>query len=83
VIRLIIPSGGAVPEHSADADVIVVVTKGHGIFTLRSEEKAIVSGDIIEMKPNEPHAILAQENLELLVIQMKLDSSQQKTTCGT
>lgn len=72
VIRINLAKGEILPEHTANADVVVVVVKGRGVFTIQGVAKAITSGDVLDMLPNIPHAVEAQEELEIIVTQMQL-----------
>ncbi len=72
VVRLQVEAGGIVPEHSANAHVVIVPIKGKGTFIINKVPQPILVGEIIEMEPNTPHSVEANTDLELMVIQMQL-----------
>jgi len=74
VLRLVVPAGGAVPEHQAAADVVVVVVGGSGVFTVAGEPRRVGRGDVIDMAPAVRHAIVAEEDLTLVVVKARLAS---------
>ncbi len=74
VLRLVVPAGSAVPEHHATADVVVVVVGGSGVFTVAGEPRRIGRGDVIDMAPAVRHAIVAEEDLTLVVVKARLAS---------
>jgi quercetin dioxygenase-like cupin family protein len=78
VVRLQVEAGGVVPEHSANAHVVIVPIKGEGTFTMNKVPQPILIGEVIEMEPNMLHSVEAKTDLELMVIQMQLAST--KTT---
>ena len=71
VIRLALKAGASVPEHSANAHVVVIPVKGQGTFTLGKESQAISAGKVLEMEPNVMHAVQAETDLEIMVIQIR------------
>jgi quercetin dioxygenase-like cupin family protein len=74
VLRLDVPTGGAVPEHHATVDVVVVVVSGSGVFTVAGEPRRIRRGDVIDMAPAVRHSIAAEEDLTLVVVKARLAS---------
>lgn len=81
-VRLGIRAGGTVPTHASNADVIAVVVRGTGTFTVDGEPRAIAPGSVIDMKPNTPHSIDAQQDLELVVLHCQLGGGVGPITCG-
>jgi quercetin dioxygenase-like cupin family protein len=79
VMRIKIAKGAALAEHSTHTDAIVTVIKGKGTFTIKGKPRAIVTGDVIDLQPNDLHAVSADEELELIVIKMQLASHNAKT----
>lgn len=75
VIRVNLAKGETLPEHTANADIVVAVVKGWGVFTVQGVAKAIAPGDVLDMLPNIPHAVKAQQGLEIIVTQMQLIKS--------
>lgn len=70
VIRLELQAGAAVPEHAANAHVVIVPLKGQGTFTINKTPHPISAGTVLEMEPNVPHAVKAETDLEIMVIQI-------------
>lgn len=84
VIRLTLSKDESIPEHSTNADVVVIVTKGNGVFYINDSAQDITQGDVIDLTPNLPHAIVAKSDLELIVTHMQLKKNDsQETGCGT
>jgi quercetin dioxygenase-like cupin family protein len=73
VVRLVVKAGGTVPEHHANVDVIATVVRGKGRFFVEGQPRAIAAGDVIDMAPAVPHAIEADEDLELVVVHARLN----------
>lgn len=83
VVRLTVSVGGAVPEHHANVDVVAVVTRGRGFFTVEGVERAISAGSVVEMRPRVRHSLRADgEELELVVVHARLASDGASTQCG-
>lgn len=72
VVRLTLSTGESIPEHSTNADLVVVVTKGDCLFYINKSPRYITQGDVLELTPGILHAIDARSNLELIVIHMQL-----------
>lgn len=74
VTHLVIPEGEVVPTHHADATVIVVPIKGKVVFgdVNHSRSETLVPGDIVQMRPNEPHNLKAIHDTEVMVIKSQL-----------
>ena len=72
VLRLIVAAGSAVPEHHASVDVIIVVVSASGIVTVAGEPRRIGRGDVIDMAPAVLHAIVAEDELMLVVVKARL-----------
>ncbi len=82
VIRLTLAPGKLILEHSTNADLVVVVVKGEGIFYIKNNPKPLVQGDVIDLTPGIPHAIRANSDLELIVTHMHLKPDQTEVSCG-
>lgn len=81
VIRLKLPKGEMIPEHSSNADVLAVVVSGEGIFFINGQLNPIQQGEVIELHPEMLHSIVALTNLELIVNQMQLKTDKVKMAC--
>jgi quercetin dioxygenase-like cupin family protein len=82
VVRLTLAAGGSIPEHSTNADLVVVTVKGEGIFYINKKPTPIKQGEVIELAPNILHAIDAKSDLELIVTHMHLASETAEVMCG-
>jgi len=83
VIRLTLPKGKSIPEHSTNTDLVVVVVKGEGIFFINNNPKPIAQGDVFDLKPNVLHAVSAKSDLELIVTHVHLKSDHSDIACGS
>jgi len=83
VIRLTLSAGESIPEHSANADLVVVVTKGEGVFYINKSPHHITQGDVLELTPEIPHAIDAKSDLEFIVTHMQLKLNEPEISCGS
>jgi len=66
--------GGAVPEHHANVDVVISVVRGTGCFIVEQKERRIRQGDVIVLPPRATHSVMADEELELVVVQARVTS---------
>lgn len=72
ITHLQIKKGDEVPIHKSDKNVIVVIYNGKVNFTGENGSEIIVPGDIINMEPNELHALSAIEDSDLMVIKASI-----------
>jgi quercetin dioxygenase-like cupin family protein len=82
IVRLQIPAGGSLPEHHANVDVVVTVVRGTGTFTVGGGTRAIQQGEVVVMPPKAPHAIVAESDLELVVVHARLQHEGEAPGCG-
>jgi quercetin dioxygenase-like cupin family protein len=69
VSRLVLGAGRSLPTHTATYDLIVVVVRGRGTFTVLGEVREVAPGDILDFIPGEQHAVDADEELELVLVE--------------
>jgi quercetin dioxygenase-like cupin family protein len=69
VSRLVLAPGRSLPPHTASFDMIVIVVRGHGTFTVEEEVRHVQPGDILDFVPDEHHAVEAHEELELVFVE--------------
>ncbi len=81
VVRLNLARNETIPEHSTDADVVVVVLHGRGVFYTNSQPNIIKKGDVLDLRPGTLHAITAMTDLELIVNHMQLKTDQIEINC--
>jgi quercetin dioxygenase-like cupin family protein len=62
-------AGQELSEHTSPARVTLQVIAGSGDFTLGSETRRLVAGDLLHMPPQLPHAVRAVEDLTFLLTQ--------------
>ena len=75
IMRIKIAKDAKLAEHSVDSTVIVTVVKGQGVFTLNGVDRLIAQSDVVDLHPNELHAVFANDDLELVVVKMNLKSN--------
>ncbi|MDE4085477.1 AraC family ligand binding domain-containing protein [Planococcus maritimus] len=71
VINIQLRKGEAIPEHNADAEVVIVVRKGRVQFTADGHTVEATPENVLHLAPMENHKLLAQEDSDLLVFQIK------------
>lgn len=69
VSRLVLAPGRGLPPHSASEDLVVVVLRGRGRFIVEQEIRDVETGDILDFVPEEHHAVEADEELELVLVE--------------
>lgn len=83
VFRLTVAKGNSIAEHSTNADLVIVVTKGDGVFYINQHPHPIQQGDVLDLAPEVPHAIDATSDLEIIVTHMQLKSEHgNNISCG-
>jgi quercetin dioxygenase-like cupin family protein len=83
VVRLNLAYREKIPEHSTNADVVVVVINGKGIFYINGDPILLKKGDVLELKPGTLHAITATTDLELIVNHMQLKPDNIDINCDS
>lgn len=71
VMNIQLRKGEAIPEHHADAEVVIVVRKGRVQFTSEGKTVEATPENLLHLDPMENHQLLATENSDLLVFQIK------------
>ncbi|MEZ0481734.1 AraC family ligand binding domain-containing protein [Planococcus sp. SSTMD024] len=71
VINIQLRKGEAIPEHNVDAEVVIVVRKGRVQFTSQGETAEATPKNVLHLAPMEHHRLLAEEDSDLLVFQIK------------
>jgi quercetin dioxygenase-like cupin family protein len=64
-------AGQELSEHTSPTRVLLQVLTGSGDFSLGSQTRRRVAGDLLHMPPNLPHAVRAVEDLTFLLVQAK------------
>lgn len=71
IFNMQLAAGEGVPEHDADADVIIIVKSGKLEFTVEGEVAEVSPGVMLRMLPKEKHSLKAIEDSDLMVLQIK------------
>ncbi|MGB6777277.1 AraC family ligand binding domain-containing protein [Planococcus citreus] len=71
VMNIQLRKGEAIPEHHADAEVVIVVRKGRVQFTSEGETVEATPENVLHLAPMEKHQLLAAEDSDLLVFQIE------------
>lgn len=67
VIRMVLPRGKDIMEHSVEGEISVQCLKGHVIFQVEGEAKNLTENDWLYLTHNQPHALHAKTDSVLLV----------------
>ncbi len=59
-----------IPEHDSTKEVIIVVRKGSVTFTVENKDIVVNSENVLHMAPNEKHSLLANEDSDIMVLQI-------------
>jgi quercetin dioxygenase-like cupin family protein len=59
VVRLVLPAGKGLPEHSAPGEITVQCIEGRIEFQTPTALHVLEAGDFIHLRGNEPHALKA------------------------
>ena len=71
IVNMQLAAGEEIPEHDADADVLIVVNSGRVEFTVEGTVTEVSPGVMMRMTPKEKHSLKAVEDSNFLVIQIK------------
>ena len=63
--------GQKLSEHTAPFDALVQVLDGRGKFTIDGKEVEVLTGEIIVMPANIPHAVSAVEKFKMLLTMIR------------
>ncbi|SMO90526.1 cupin domain-containing protein [Fodinibius sediminis] len=76
VIRMVLPRGRDIMEHSVEGELSVQCLKGHVIFQVEDEARTLAENDWLYLDHNQPHSIHAREDSILLVTILFKDNSR-------
>ncbi|MFD1030049.1 cupin domain-containing protein [Metaplanococcus flavidus] len=71
IVNMQLAEGEEIPEHDADADVLIIVKRGKLEFTVEGENAEVSPETMMRMTPKERHSLRALEDSDFLVIQIK------------
>lgn len=67
VIRMVLPAGKEIDEHSVSGEISVQCLKGHVLFSVDGKTEEINRGDWLYLKRDQPHSLSALRDSVLLV----------------
>ena len=67
IIRLVLPAGKKISEHKAPGVLTVQCLEGHVRFGVDGEARELTQGDLLYLKPAQPHNVEAQQDSSLLL----------------
>ena len=67
VIRLVVPAGKDVPEHTAPGDITVQCLEGAVDCTAEGRTQRLVPGQLLYLAAGAPHALRGVENASVLL----------------
>jgi quercetin dioxygenase-like cupin family protein len=67
VVRIVLPAGKGLPEHSAPGEITVQCIEGRIEFQTPAALHVLEAGDFIHLRGNEPHALRAQVDSSALL----------------
>jgi len=70
VRQLQLKAGTHIPAHAAPTRALVIVLNGRGHFDFSGEIIPLHERQVLHMAPGEAHAVVAETDLELLVIRL-------------
>jgi len=70
VRHLQLKAGTQIPTHAAPTRALVIVLNGRGHFDFSGEIIPLHERQVLHMQPGEPHAVIAETDLELLVVRL-------------
>jgi len=73
VRQLQLKAGTQIPAHAAPTRALVIVLNGRGQFDFSGEIVSLNPHQVLHMQPGELHAVIAETDLELLVIRLPVE----------
>jgi quercetin dioxygenase-like cupin family protein len=67
LIRIVLPAGKSLREHSAPGEITVQCIEGRIAFTTPAATHELTPGDLIHLRANEPHALTALQDATALL----------------
>lgn len=68
-------AGQALSEHTAPFDALVYIVDGQLDITIAGKPLSAVTGDLVTMPANKPHALMAPQNAKMLLIMIRAEKS--------
>lgn len=63
--------GQKLSEHTAPYDAVIQVLDGRARLTIGGQQKVVLSGEVIIMPGNVPHAVAADKKFKMLLIMIR------------
>jgi quercetin dioxygenase-like cupin family protein len=67
VVRLIVPAGQEIPEHTSQGEIIVHCLEGRVAFTALGKSQVLEAGTLLHLPAGAPHALRGIEDASLLL----------------
>lgn len=67
LIRLVLPAGKEIEQHSVPGEITVQCLEGNAVFSTGQSECELTGGKLLYLKSSENHALRAIEDASLLV----------------
>ena len=67
LMRLVLPAGQGLPEHSVPGAITVLCLEGEAVVTTPSRRCPLGAGQLVMLEGGEPHAVQALTDASLLV----------------
>jgi quercetin dioxygenase-like cupin family protein len=67
VIRLVMPAGKVLPEHTAPGEITVHCLEGKIAFTALGKTQELTAGQMLYLMGGEPHSVQCHEDASFLV----------------
>ena len=67
LMRLVLPAGQGLPEHSVPGAITVLCLEGEAVVTTPSRRCPLGAGQLVMLEGGEPHAVQALSDASLLV----------------
>ncbi|OPA76264.1 hypothetical protein BVG16_18895 [Paenibacillus selenitireducens] len=71
VVQIQLTAGNGIPDHMANADLLIVVQKGIVVFEVAGERVELTPSQMLYMEPKEQHSLQAVDDVELLLIRVE------------
>ena len=64
-------AGQELSEHTVPHDALVLLLDGEAEFRIAGTPRRIVSGDVLKLPANEPHAVKATKRFKMLLVMIR------------
>ena len=76
VIRMVLPRGKSIREHSVEGEMSVLCLKGEVLFRIGEEAHTLTEDDWLFLHRNAPHSLHAKEDTVLLLTILFISDNQ-------